>query len=600
MTTAHRGWENESFRPVKSMHGSATGINPFVNWSQPPGPGIAAGLAPLSPPATEPSAPEREDGVGQVVEQGQRFSQSLLWTRQRHYFENRGITAWHQGAVPHYITNNPFIANAYARLVVAWVADWTRTAGPVHGDRRQPLYIIELGAGCGRFAYLFLKQLQDVGGDLSLSGLRVKYVMTNFTEGMLDCWVSHPWLRPFVANDSLDFAVVDAERDHPITLRCSAETLTRESLVNPLVVLANYFFDSVPQDVFTRREGKLYEVSVTLTAPDGEPAPSTAGVLGDIDCAYEEHAVTGDAYEREDWNQVLRTYEGRSTDASFAFPTVALQCLDRFRRLSRDRLLLLAADQGYYHEDNLPDAASPPVLMDHGSFSMYVNYHALGRSCLNQGGHVLHPARPGRWLNVSAFLFGGAAEEYRETARTYDEVVNRFGLDDFFTLKKGVEKVYAGLDLAQLLAYLRSSRWDPNILLGCTPVLQVLLPDASAAERREMRTAVARVWDHYYPIGEEADLPFSLGRLLYVIGDYDEALRYYEQSRDLYGTEVVTLYNMALCHHRLGQNALAIRTLEDLRHMAPYFENAEILRRVLQQESQEAPAEQLVRWLNGT
>jgi tetratricopeptide (TPR) repeat protein len=565
---------------VKPVHDSAAQTGAFADRRQPPCPAVVRGLTHSALPAPEPGA-AGEGSAGRVVEQRQRFSQSVLWQRQRHYFENRGITAWHHGAVPHYITNNPFIANAYARIVAAWVSDWAGTAVSARDlDPRHPLYLIELGAGCRRFAFLILKQLQEIGGGLSLCGLRLKYVMTDFTEGMLDFWGCHPWLAPFVADGSLDFAVVEGECDHPITLRRSGETLTPEGLANPLVVLANYYFDSIPQDVFTLREGKLYEVRVSLGSPDGESAPGAAGVLGGLDLAYEENPTTSDAYEREDWNQVLRAYEGRHADASFAFPTVALQCLDRFRKLSRDRLLVVAADQGYCDEDSLP-RAGPPILMDHGSFSMYVNYHALGLFCLNHGGHVLHPARPGRWLNVSAFLFGRAAGDCRETVRAYGEAVNRFGPDDFFTLKKGVEKAYESLDLAQLLAYLRSSRWDPNILLGCTPVLQELLADASAAERREMRTAVEHVWSHFYPIGETADLPFSLGLLLYAMGDYGEALRYYEESRGLYGTEVVTLHNMALCHYRLGRYDLALRALEDLRRMAPNFGRAEALRRIL-------------------
>jgi hypothetical protein len=43
-----------------------------------------------------------------IIEQDQRLSHSMLWELQREFFAR-------QGTVPHYITSNPFIANAYAQ-----------------------------------------------------------------------------------------------------------------------------------------------------------------------------------------------------------------------------------------------------------------------------------------------------------------------------------------------------------------------------------------------------------------------------------------------------------------------------------------------------
>jgi hypothetical protein len=50
-----------------------------------------------------------------IIEQDQRLSHSMLWELQREFFARQGVEAWRQGAVPHYITSNPFIASAYAQ-----------------------------------------------------------------------------------------------------------------------------------------------------------------------------------------------------------------------------------------------------------------------------------------------------------------------------------------------------------------------------------------------------------------------------------------------------------------------------------------------------
>ena len=80
-----------------------------------------------------------------LLEKRQRFSRSLLWTIQRTYFERQGIEAWNRGAVPHYITSNPFIAAAYARFAAAWLRDWLAESHDASGypwpavDRRRPV-----------------------------------------------------------------------------------------------------------------------------------------------------------------------------------------------------------------------------------------------------------------------------------------------------------------------------------------------------------------------------------------------------------------------------------------------------------------------------
>jgi SAM-dependent MidA family methyltransferase len=89
-----------------------------------------------------------------LLEQRQSFSQSLLWEIQRHYFAARGADAWRSGEVPHYVTSNPVIADAYAEIVFAFRRD-RQALFP--GD--EPLYLCELGSGSGRFAFHFLKRL---------------------------------------------------------------------------------------------------------------------------------------------------------------------------------------------------------------------------------------------------------------------------------------------------------------------------------------------------------------------------------------------------------------------------------------------------------
>src|SRR5215217_5654324 len=175
------------------------------------------------------------------LEENQRLSRSLLWRLQRNYFEQQGIDAWSSGAVPHHITSSPFIADAYARVVMGFLRDWSTL------DCVQPVHIVELGSGSGRFAYSFLKKFLNLHRNSILKAIPIRYVMTDFTTRNLEYWSTHPWLRPFIKEGSLDFARFDLESDVQFELLGSGEILSTATLSNPLIVISNYVFDSTPQ-----------------------------------------------------------------------------------------------------------------------------------------------------------------------------------------------------------------------------------------------------------------------------------------------------------------------------------------------------------------
>src|SRR5579864_9651945 len=88
------------------------------------------------------------------------LSQSLIWGLQRGFYAQRGLKAWNEDLVPSYITNNPFIAEIFAGIVAAFVQDCMSTErlsnAPLSPEN--PLRILELGAGTGKFSYLFLRK----------------------------------------------------------------------------------------------------------------------------------------------------------------------------------------------------------------------------------------------------------------------------------------------------------------------------------------------------------------------------------------------------------------------------------------------------------
>lgn len=93
--------------------------------------------------------------LGQNREEFGPVSQSPIWPLVRSYYRQMGINAWHASAVPNYITTNPFIASCYAKVIDGFFADFAKPRKTP--PSKEPFYIIELGAGPGRFGYCFLK-----------------------------------------------------------------------------------------------------------------------------------------------------------------------------------------------------------------------------------------------------------------------------------------------------------------------------------------------------------------------------------------------------------------------------------------------------------
>lgn len=126
-----------------------------------------------------------------ILESDVRLSECLLWRLQEEYFQESRIAAWKQ--VPFYITSNPFIARAYAEVLVAFLLDY----GP-HLDPDEPVYILELGGGTGAFAFYLIKELQTQKGSFAaVDRLSLKYVLTDLAEKNVVFWEAHEKLRAF-------------------------------------------------------------------------------------------------------------------------------------------------------------------------------------------------------------------------------------------------------------------------------------------------------------------------------------------------------------------------------------------------------------------
>ncbi len=501
-----------------------------------------------------------------VVESGRRLSQSMLWQRQRDQYDVQGIQAWSRGNVPQSITTSPYIARAYAAIVLGYLRDVADQL-----DRSAPVYVLELGAGSGRFGYRFIKRLSTLLEHSTLRDVQVTYVMTDVSSALLTFWQEHPRLRPLVPTGQLDFAQFDAVHLNEIVLANSNTTLRHS--VNPLVLVGNYFFDSIPQDSFSVRDHQLFENLVQVVTDGPRFSLKDAGV------SFEAQPASLPYYADEAQDRVLEHYRERLDNAMFLMPTAGLACMRHFQELSRNRALWLLGDIGSTSEADIGESGSGGIGEDE-NFWLAVNFHAVGEYVQQLGGVVLHPPQSHAHLNISAFVLG-ETRQLGETTLAYDDAIGHLGPDDFFVLSTIIAGQLQALKRGELLAFLRSSGWDSDYFLQCLAYLLESLPELGWTGPDDVRRAAAEVWDAYYPIGDTsdaADVPSGLGVLLYTVGDYAEAMQYFQHSLELVGIDPRTTFNIALCLNRLDRQSEAIEWLDRTLELDPASGQALALR----------------------
>lgn len=512
-------------------------------------------------PPTDNSDDEEYIPATHLVESGRPFSQSFIWEMQRRYYDTQGIEAWSQNRVPFAISTGPVIAHAYAMMVYGLLQDLQGQLDP-----REPLYIIEAGAGSGRLGFFFLKEFWSYVDRTPYRDLNIQYVLTDMPEKNIEFWRTHPKLRPFVEQGQLDFARFDALSDDSIHLIESGKVLRAGELKNPLVLLANYLLDSLPQDLFSLEDQVLYEVSASLYSTQPEPDHFDPEIITRIEIEYDRRPISPDYYPDPSLNAVLQHYYRTMPNSTFIFPRASIELVRTFQKLSGGRMLLLSADKGDHRQEELVHELIPTIMLHDNGFSMQFNYHALALYVQQAGGQVFTTSFRHASLNIVAFAQG--LPSTNQLALAYEEYVEYNNPDDNFTAMIEIDK-RPNIDVPELLAYMRLKRYDSYAFLIIFSTLRQRFNGIPMKFLPTLVQMVDRIWDSYYHIGERFNIPFYLGAILGATREYERSALYYERAVEMYGREASTLYNLSVAYTNLGRLEEALELVDEVESIAP-------------------------------
>ncbi|MBP1991645.1 tetratricopeptide repeat protein [Paenibacillus eucommiae] len=499
-----------------------------------------------------------------------RFSEAPIWNIQRKYYEEKGMKAWNNDQVPQYITSNPMIAASYAEMIFGFLQD---RANKEHCS--EPVIIVELGAGAGRFAYHVLHelcQLRDYAG-ISLPSLR--YIMTDLAMDNVLAWKEHPALQSFIAEGLLDFARFDAVQDTVLNLVVSGTTIREGDLKQPVIIVANYIFDSIPQELIYVGDGQIYEADVFVEYPEHHDSLKPSEWLDQISLHYEYRRAP--EYEQADYpyRDVIAVYQEQLEDSHILFPAAGIACLERLNQLSQAGFLLITADKG----DHLLDSwkfAQPPELILHGSFSLTANYHAIQHVFEQRGAAALYPPHHYTNINVGCMLNMDNPMDYANTRLAYRRCFERFGPDEFFSMKEWVDRHITSMGLQQILSFWRLGGYDAEFFIQSTTQISSLLSDANDEEKQDILRGIQLMWSSYYVMEQRYDLALDCGLILFEMGLYEDSKRFLEISvhEDQDEIVVTVFYCLAICCFELELDEEACSYLRKLLELEPDHEEA--------------------------
>lgn len=472
-------------------------------------------------------------------------------------------------------------------------------------DINEPLYIIELGAGSGKFSFFMLKALEEMSETCEFPMDKIKFVMTDFTEANFNFWQNHASLKKYFASGQLDAGIFDAVNDRNIKLWKAGITLGPDSCKNPIVIVANYLFDTLYHDIFQVHHGELKEGLVSTGSKfEHEPDPLEPDIIQRLDNHYKYLPITESYYNDEEGDElhlrrILAWYKDyfKSTEASLLLPIGTFRSLRRLAKFSNGRALVISGDKGNNSPDQFLGLMDPHIAV-HGSFSLMVNYHAIGAWFTSRGGFALHNPQEEASLKVSTFILTPEntldtnnsdeyylgdnlarldeqrAKQFPYLRRAFLDYVDQFGPNDFFVMQKSLKEDMTNIPLRAVISILKLSDWDPDVFFKFRDCILAQSPTCGPKLRNDISRGIPRVWTNYYMLDSDKDIAFEVGRFYYGIREFEKALFYYKESTATVGEHHVTYHNQGLCYYSLGKLDLALENFHKAHKMCAEYEKA--------------------------
>lgn len=483
------------------------------------------------------------------VEADKRLSKSSLWAIQQNYFNERGVDAWNN-EVPFFISSNAFIANRYAQMCIQYAQDIAHTG--------KKLYIIEVGAGPGKFTFYFLKAFER--SCEQLHNFDYQYILTDVATKNVEFCKENVTLKPLIEKGKLDFGIYDASGDDDFELLNAKQRFSDLAKDNHVIFICNYLFDTIEQDFFQFQGEELQEVQVSLSSRyesfDAEKPKS----LRELSLTYKSQPITGDTYyDNPALNRLLFDYpkffEDRANGA-FLFPIGAMRFFDKMSKIC-DKYLVICGDLGHANVDELKNLHAKNCHIYEGCICYMLNFHALGEYVKTQGGDALLTQHRNSY-KICLYSHGQSFDDLVRTRNFFLDEMESMGGDEFCYMNDEFAVNNYRYTMKACLSFLRMSCYEPDTYFHMHDKLIDEFDELNDNILQDLRQALIKVEQNLYHYQGFYDVFSLLGMLHLKLKRFKHAEKLFKMALKYSKNPFIPLRSLGLLYDERGNSNMAL------------------------------------------
>lgn len=402
------------------------------------------------------------------------FSESRVWQR----VDDQPTYAEFQDAAP---LQSRGLAMDYADAIVRV---WRQALNAGQFNTEQPGYILQLEAGDGQFAHWCLDALKSTLNDDEWSRFNPIYLLADSrTERVSACW-SHPVLSSWIKTGHLEPVHFNALTHSYIELSSTQLTLGHRSIENPLFVIANGVFSSLPHSFINIHYGHCNTAYVSKQTSASEP-------------------IQFHWYQKTDLSPLEQRYVARFDSAYALIPDGAFDCIQHIRQIANHECLWLTSHRGFHLESDLRQQGLPQ-LVDSPKLFLPVNGHALTWYASEQGGQALHAQRSSQSPLISLIYFGSPRRTSFCDAAQLSTVLPTVRHESAYYANHVADVANPANGGADFIYWLVSEvADDARLLFRYLDELSAALAGLTVQQLSDWRALFNKLWDSVYTFREE-------------------------------------------------------------------------------------------------
>jgi RimJ/RimL family protein N-acetyltransferase len=476
------------------------------------------------------------------------FGNSQRWKKQKELFE--------AGVVRSIEVENVSLATTFCDAILAF---WSSYLLHTNVKTVTNPVIVFLNAAQGRFPFYLLKSLEaKLSGNVLLKDVKPYVVFTDPSAENIDYCKKHPQWEKSCFHNGIAFVQWNGESE--IKLPDSVHSNLQTNSKIPVIVIANFFFSQLHQELYYVHYGKNYDVMVNDYPEADEENDNNENNSNNDYVKYSLSEMDGHPSITPTFTTFTKKYLEYFNETFSYIPSGAMQCIDRLKSAFSNELLILAADYGWCSERELRTICNPRILADILQ-PLPVNFHALSKYVQEKGGTSVCSQQISGGL-VTAALYSGRTDDaitFRNRIKPILDVTNAETVAltcQAFTNKEN------SITADQALSMSRMGVADPVLLFRMLPLLLSDTSDISFEERLHRITLLEQTAGNFYPVCTDEEICFQLGIYAMDLGDWGTAADLFTLEIQLFGDDPSAQYNLALCYRQTGEFEKSLEILE--------------------------------------